>query len=682
MKSIKLNLAGCILMLILITSCHDYPKEIQESFKMAGKNKQELVKVLKFYKKNSSDSLKYEAALFLIKNMKWHYSQKIEMSNDVWNLFFLEDSLIKSKIQHKGHWKYDRALNGYKYLAKKILHKDFENLFKKGNNEFDLCGINANLLIENIEYAFKVKNMEWNKNLNFDEFCEYILPYRFNSEPVFNIRKTLFNQFSYLNDVDSLKNNSKKIISFSNRYITDFNWDWDEPNLKVNDYGFFNIYYWNVSSMFCNHHVAIQGQFLRSIGVPVTEVFTPVWRDTDIGHSWLGLYSRKGVISIFSAIYEDPGTNSHLWSLKRATKFYLKTFAPNKDSPFFLKSETEELPKEFSNPCIKDITSTLVDVESFEIKLEKINISINLSYFCLFINGQWKPVGWGKINKEKQTTYFENIPVGLIGVPCYYENNKMTPCASLLKIEKNKIIEVKPKKEVSELQIIRKFPYKTRMQYFNNKIIGTKIEASNNSEFSDSIILSVLTDTLIPYYQDHYFDNSRKFQYYRIIAPGYQLNIAELEFLTNLNDLNTEQASPLPIFNLEDTLQDTYFKYSKNFMGDKINGIDYNAFDGNILTYTEMKWAGIDLGIPRTINRIRIVPRNADNGIKVGNNYELFYWDNKWISVGRKKAEYNFVSFDKVPSHTLYWLRNLDMGNEELPFLIIDGKQTFINQLE
>ncbi len=59
MKSIKLNLAGCILMLILITSCHDYPKEIQESFKMAGKNKQELVKVLKYYKKNSSDSLKY-----------------------------------------------------------------------------------------------------------------------------------------------------------------------------------------------------------------------------------------------------------------------------------------------------------------------------------------------------------------------------------------------------------------------------------------------------------------------------------------------------------------------------------------------------------------------------------------------------------------------------------------------
>lgn len=40
--------------------------------------------------------------------------------------------------------------------------------------------IKASYLIKNIEEAFKVWNKPWNLFLTFEEFCEYILPYKVN----------------------------------------------------------------------------------------------------------------------------------------------------------------------------------------------------------------------------------------------------------------------------------------------------------------------------------------------------------------------------------------------------------------------------------------------------------------------------------------------------------------------
>ena len=88
----------------------------------------------------------------------------------------------------------------------------------------------------------------------------------------------------------------------------------------------------------------------------------------------------------------------------------------------------------------------------------------------------------------------------------------------------------------------------------------------------------------------------------------------------------------------------------------------------------------MDLGVPLNLNRIRIAPRNAHNGIVPGDNYQLLYWSNGWIQSETKQAGYNFIEFEKVPSNTLYWLRNLDYGKEEQPFFYRNGKQIFSNQ--
>ena len=137
--------------------------------------------------------------------------------------------------------------------------------------------------------------------------------------------------------------------------------------------------------------------------------------------------------------------------------------------------------------------------------------------------------------------------------------------------------------------------------------------------------------------------------------------------------------TPLPIFSkerLEDKNQSLY----------RINGIPLNtghnaadAFDGNYDTYVTTSSVGMDFGTPVQINRIRFVPRTANNGIVPGNSYALFYYANGWKEFKILYAENSYLDFKDVPYATLYWLRNLTTGKEELPFFYSNGKQYFLH---
>ncbi len=105
------------------------------------------------------------------------------------------------------------------------------------------------------------------------------------------------------------------------------------------------------------------------------------------------------------------------------------------------------------------------------------------------------------------------------------------------------------------------------------------------------------------------------------------------------------------------------------------------ACDGNLDSYIESSWFGIEFAPPVCVRALQLYPRNARNGIEPNNNYQLLYFDkNKWIEHETACSRYNYIDFDSVPSGTIYWLRNLDHGKEELPFFFRKGKQIFISQ--
>ena len=63
------------ILILCLTSCTSYPEAVEEALRQAGKNRSELEKVLKYYGKDPSDSLKLRAAEYLIVNMPGKYSE-------------------------------------------------------------------------------------------------------------------------------------------------------------------------------------------------------------------------------------------------------------------------------------------------------------------------------------------------------------------------------------------------------------------------------------------------------------------------------------------------------------------------------------------------------------------------------------------------------------------------------
>ena len=159
--------------------------------------------------------------------------------------------------------------------------------------------------------------------------------------------------------------------------------------------------------------------------------------------------------------------------------------------------------------------------------------------------------------------------------------------------------------------------------------------------------------------------------------------IAEYEFLAKKQGLHTYSTpSQLPIF---DSLYNSspsicpYVKVTGTPM--KSGPLRLQACDGNPDTFIESSWFGMEFTTPVCIKALQLYPRNARNGIETGNNYLLLYYDQgKWMEHSTARATGNYLDFYSVPSETIYWLRNLDQGKEELPFFFYKGQQVFINQ--
>ncbi|MSA67127.1 hypothetical protein GKD43_19160 [Odoribacter splanchnicus] len=106
-----------------------------------------------------------------------------------------------------------------------------------------------------------------------------------------------------------------------------------------------------------------------------------------------------------------------------------------------------------------------------------------------------------------------------------------------------------------------------------------------------------------------------------------------------------------------------------------------NAFDGDPLTFYEYHeadggWIGLDFGKPTRIDRIAFQPRNDDNYVVAGDEYELFYRSSTaWESLGKQKPSHPWVEYPAVPSNALLLLKNHSRGQEERIFTWEKQKQ-------
>ncbi len=188
------------ILLFGLFSCSKYPANVKLALKQAGSNREELEKVFAHYSK-PMDKLKLKAACDLIGTMPGKYHFDNPESDSIINEFCKTLPVLKKKYLERNQ----PITEIYTKLV-----KDNVDIFNQNNPIPDLSVISSEILIENIDMAFYVwENMPWAKNLSYEYFRDYILPFKTGHTKPELWRKKFFNQYKWV--LDSISDESDPV---------------------------------------------------------------------------------------------------------------------------------------------------------------------------------------------------------------------------------------------------------------------------------------------------------------------------------------------------------------------------------------------------------------------------------------------------------------------------------------
>ena len=627
-----------ILLVLTLAACQsEKDRRLEYALEFSGDNCVELEKVLEHYR---TDPEKLEAARFLIRNMPGWYSYE---GNELDSIHHLLVGVCEGRPISK------REKNKWNRIS-------FNSLSKI----YDAQVITAEYLIDNIDLAFEVwRKYPWNRNLPFDDFCELILPYRIADEPLSDWRKLYYEDYGTLLDSlykgDDVIEASKIIDGKLRKLYYIYNTDFRVPHLDA-------VFLYHNRIGYCREACDLTIYAMRACGIPVATDYFVYSPDYQHYHCWTMLRDTTGTFLQFGFNEFEASRDTLRHDGRKKGKVYRYCFGvqPEKISGV---SGNKRLYPVFRNRFVKDVTS-----EYFGSNDTTIPIQIpkeQYIYLGIFSPGGWIPVDMALGNAGKVT--FRDIEPDVIYQTLYQgDGGKLYPAGyPFISKTGGEFVLLKPNIDLMEEAILRrKMPQqKTIAEWAYRAVIGAKIEAASDLSFIHADLLWQFEDTLTTNYYVLTPLLRKKYRYVRYVAPiGKRMELAELALF-----------------------KDSFCKEKVRLR--RINSIEPIAkleyvTDGNILTYFQARdtscYLAYDLGESTLIERIVFSPRNDDNYIWPGDNYELFYQDgiNGWKSLGSKVATEREIDF-LVPQNALLWLRNRTKGREEQVFIYKNGRQYF-----
>lgn len=634
-----------VFFVLICFSCQK-SKELRFALDYAKDNKSELNDVLNYYRVLKKDSLKLKAAEFLIMNMSGHS-------------FASGTQLDKYRQQI---WSIDKPVSIGK--IEEIWRNILNDQPTKTDTLYDAHLMKSSYLINNIESAFHAwSSSPWHKEVNFNAFCKYILPYRFSDEQLCeHWRDSLRNEYlPLIEGVTDMK------IAFyilqtavhdkmrSTRLSCPYNLD----VLTLNE----------LRLGTCAQRCIVLGNVLRSVGIPASYEYVNSWANYSmLGHTWVALIGKGG--EAYTLFEKDTIPTKYN---RIDASMFIPTYFPEKDYPFrvdsvkrvakiyrmnyYFKKERdypEGLPLKFRNVFSEDVSSFYNLKDSVKLKVSE---KYKLAYLCTFHSeDDWKPATWGKVIRGE--CMFDNLGSSIVYLPIVMEGRIQMPIGyPFILHDDGSIRRLWPNtSKLQKITLYRKYPLFTHWTNQWGKMIGGRFEGSNTSDFKRTKLLYEIKSTPV-YRNEMNINGNVHFRYVRYVCPEKcRTPLAELEFYSASVLLNG-------------------LAMGEGLSEESIT----NAFDHNRETLSNTKeenyWIGLDLGASKLINRIVYYPKHDSNFIEEGHVYELFYYSNQWISLGEKTAKSNFLTYSNVPSGSLLLLKDYTEGKEERIFTFVNGKQ-------
>ena len=392
------------------------PADVKKVILLTADKGKELEEAIQYYQ-NQEDTLKLEALYFLIRNMDQHYSEGYQLKTDTSeNASFNTNSM------------------GLLNQATPFRYKDIDTITSK-------------FLIDHIEFAFKVWANPWSKHFHFDFFCEYILPYRVNTEPIQNWQAAYYQQFMPL--VESLKTNDPLLISekinsdlqewFGNTF------EFEKSNDILPLLGPMHLL--NLKNGGCPDMVNLATYALRSVGLPVAVDFTPYWAASTGGHFWN--YTFDSLRYGYSFMGAEENYESHTIS-KEMAKVYRIMYSKQPNAIAIRMAEDKITIPEFRNPYIMDVTKYYVKTANISLVADS-QYNGQIAYLCVFNGMKWRPVDATLIIKDSM--HFNDVGTGTVCLPMIDSDQKLRPLSEALLLDKNGALYVLSPKKTQKIQL-------------------------------------------------------------------------------------------------------------------------------------------------------------------------------------------------------------------------------------
>ena len=427
-EALRTLVAVCLV--LLLTCCSRESASLRYALRQAGDNRSELEAVLAHY---SDDSEKLAAARYLIANLPAHYSYAGDSIYEYYDYAarILSDTLLTPEQQR------DTLL----YVS----DRDFPNVATQTIP--DACIITADYLIKNIDMAYaQWKTCPWARQLTFDEFCEWLLPYKIKElQSLDSWRDTLQAHFGL-----ALEN----MIPDDDEYLTTRKTAEivrNAINSKVLRHGLYTrsghpllsaglFPYYTFGDI--PDYVRLGALTYRSLGIPAIIDETPVGSRDVAAVSWFTILSDRGeeVPSPWD-ISSYPGMG--FFPEERGPKVYRNTYAINPERLKYQKKAKYKYPFDLGK---KDVTDRYFLTSDIELPINKDNIK-NLKDRYVYIASatindslrDWKIVDFGRIKHRRAC--FDKMGREVLYLVYGYDGTDLVPITSPFILHKDSHIE-------------------------------------------------------------------------------------------------------------------------------------------------------------------------------------------------------------------------------------------------
>lgn len=645
-----------IVLLLFLTNCN-HTSKLDLALSEARENRSELQSVLNHY---SGDSLKLAAASFLIENMSYHYGLE---GKELDNLYQYYNAASKSNLLPKE-------------LTDSIQATGI--LFSKSslNVVTDIQNVSAEFLIDHIDAAFEIwRKQPWGRNIDFDTFCHHILPYRVGNEKLRPWLRELHERFNPLLDSIRSTPDSANIIKVTEALVAELqkirrNYGHGLPSgLTIGP----NNTKWFAGD--CREFTDIQTYIMRAVGLPGGCDMMPMSGSYFLSHFWNYVIDENGETLYCSILFKTPFTERASDYPGPKGKVMREKFELNEEysdrldgytnikniHPEFRYFKDEDVTPIYSGDSIKTAVISLNECYDTPKKNEFV-------YACLSSHLDWVPVDVAL--KDGNNLVIKDVDGDVVMRLGVYRDNKLQFISNPFNISKKEgyVRFYNPGREKENVCLLYKFDDIFR-EKFSIGMVGGVMEGSNYPDFRERDTLHTIKEAPARLYTRAKSSSDKPYRYVRYYGPdGGKCYASEVSFYGHRPGQTKNELLKGDCIGTPNFYSDNKYPYTNVVDGDPYTSFVYEKVSGG--------WVGLVLPSPMVVDSVVYTPRNRRNFIEAGDDYELFYCDREWKSIGRKMAVSDSIIFN-APVGALLYLKNHSRGNQERIFEYSDGKQVF-----